>query len=73
MSSSSSSSMVLTTKDLEDGFAKQNTTIKTMLDDSIAAIRLEILNHLKVENQKLHKKIDTLEAKVIELEKKYGK
>ena len=61
--------MVLTTNDLEDGFAAQNASIMVMLDESIAAIGIEIINQLKKENENLNKKIETLNSKLLKLEK----
>lgn len=59
--------MVLTQRDLDDTLAKsladQTTTIKALLDDSISAIRSEIIDTLNHENKKLHDKISLLESR----------
>ncbi len=63
--------MVLTTKDLEEGFANQKSTFQTMLDESVAAIRTEIISRLTVENENLKKRIHSLQVKVNDLEKDF--
>ena len=66
--------MVLTAKDLEDlqatvskslaeALTAQTKTITTQIDTSISAIRKEIIDTLKVENEKLNDKITLLETK----------
>ena len=66
--------MVLTAKDLEDlqatvskslaeALTAQTKSITTQIDTSISAIRKEIIDTLKVENEKLNDKITLLETK----------
>ena len=58
-------------KNLDEGLEKQKTAIEKQIKDSINEIRNEVLKKLTEENSKLHTKINVLEEKIVDLEKRF--
>ena len=59
---------MVTRKELEDALAYQTLLLKTQLEESISAIRNELIKTLTDEHQKLSNKTSALESKVDVLE-----
>ena len=62
---------MVTKVELTEALAAQSVVIQQKLDESVSAIRAEIIDKLTEENKKLHEKIDIQEMKIIDLEKRF--
>ena len=62
--------MVLSMKDLEEALLKQSAHLESVLDSKIKVIKNEILDVVKRENLSIVTKVDDLNIKIVELEKR---
>ena len=62
---------MVTKVELTEALAAQSIEIQQKLDESVSAIRAEIIDKLTEENKKLYEKIEQQDRKIIDLEKRF--